>query len=75
MDPSRNEFAHLKVGRVYINHFQQYVVFCYSRFVYKQFLNYSHSILRSRYLSLCSIISEVEEHGNSCSMFPFNNDI
>ena len=27
MDPSRNEFAHLNVGRVYINHFQQYVVF------------------------------------------------
>ena len=27
MDPSRSEFAHLNVGRVYINHFQQYVVF------------------------------------------------
>ena len=27
MDPNRNEFAHLNVGRVYINHFQQCVVF------------------------------------------------
>ena len=27
MDPNCNEFAHLNVGRVYINHFQQYVVF------------------------------------------------
>ena len=27
MDPSRSEFAHLNVGRVYINNYQQYVVF------------------------------------------------
>ena len=62
MDPSRSEFAHLNVGRSILIIFNNMLFFCYSRFVYKQFLNYSHSILRSRYLSLCSIISEVEEH-------------
>ena len=62
MDPSRNEFAHLNVGRVYINHFQQYVVFLLFPLCIHTVSKLFSFILRSRYLSLCSIISEVEEH-------------